>query len=131
VRGGWETHFAKVIGLPNMARWDFFIVFVISPSLSTKAKEMEEASPEICSGQRIHLGGIMKFSLAQIGFRISSCMSCSSVYIASQSGSETGVPWKITRDHPEQGARMPPGKGCRRICETWEMRAKGMSPANV
>ena len=78
--GGYKTHLAKVTSLPNMAKWNFFIVLVILPSQSTKAKKIDEVSLVMYSWWQIYKGGRMNWSLEQIGLHTSLSISCSSVY---------------------------------------------------
>src|SRR6267142_2894082 len=77
VGGGWETHFVKVMGFPNMARWAFFMACVIVPSLLIKAKEMEELLPVMYSRRQTQARASTKCSFAQIGLRMTSFKSCS------------------------------------------------------
>ena len=107
------------------------MALVISLSRSTKAKEMDELSLVMRSGLRIQVGGRMKCNLVQIGLHLTSSRSCFSVYLVTEPGSNTGVLWKMTRDHLEQGVRMLCGKGWRRICATCVMRVNGTLPAKV
>src|SRR5487761_1639676 len=102
------------------------MVCVMVPSLSMKAKEMEDVSLVMCSGRLTHAGVRTKCSFAHMGLRTTSSRSCSFVYIASLSGSDTGVPWKITHDQPAHGASTPLGKGCRRMWAIWVILVNGM-----
>ena len=69
---------------------------VMEPSLSMKANEMDDASPVMYSGFWTQAGVRIKCSFAQVGLRVTSSRSCSFMYMALLSGSEMGVPWKIT-----------------------------------
>jgi hypothetical protein len=99
--------------------------------LVNEAKEMDDILLVMRSGCLTQARVRTKWSFAQIGLWTTSSRSCSLVYMALQSGSDTRVPWKITQAHPVHSARIPYGNGWRRMWATWVIFVKGMLPANV